>query len=404
MSELATSSMNLDQAVLQRVKSREVFICDCTLREGEQSAGAAFTLRDRIRLAHLLDEAGVRQIQAGYPGVSEDDRRVVKALAAEGLSARIESISMIHVPNWRQHIQAALECGADIVSMQFGISDIRLEKVLKMSRGQVLDTIGEAVRVAKSEGAFVSFSPTDASRADLAFLLDVYRVLVQAGADRVRITDSMGAISPTAWKYMIEQVRRVVTIPLGIHCHNDYGLAMANVCAALEAGVDWVDVVVNGLGERCGNPAMDEVVLTLEHLYGKATGVKIDKLYGLAHAMVEITGVPIPPAKPVAGENAFAHQLDTHVMGVLKNPAVYEPYPPELVGNRRRFPIGRLSGENAVRMKLGELHIDEASVDLKELISAVRRAAEARKGNLSDEEFHALLRQVGSRKRIANGE
>ncbi|HEX7003649.1 MAG TPA: hypothetical protein VF168_05650 [Trueperaceae bacterium] len=393
---LPLSPWNSLPEVRQRVAARDVFLCDCTLREGEQSAGAAFSLEKKIELAHRLDDIGIKQIQVGYPGVSEEDKQIVKTFVAEGFRAKIESISMIHVPNWRHHVEAGLECGVDIVSMQFGISDIRLERVLRTTRAEVLQTISEAVRYAKEQGAFVSFSPTDATRADPDFLIEVVRTLEEAGVDRLRVTDSMGACGPTGFRAMVEAVVGAVDVPVGVHVHNDFGLAMANVCASVEAGAHWVDCVVNGLGERSGNVSLDEVAMTLEHIYDFDTGIHLGRLTELARQVERMAQVPLAKSKPVVGENAFAHQLDNHIRGVLADPAVYEPFPPELVGNQRRFPLGRLSGKYAVTMKLREFGVDPEALDIEELVDWTRSQAERQGGSLSDDAFRTRVEEMTS--------
>lgn len=393
---LPLSPWNSLPEVRSQVAAKEIFLCDCTLREGEQSAGAAFSLEKKLELAHRLDEVGIKQIQVGYPGVSEEDKQIVKTFVAEGFDAEIESISMIHVPNWRHHVEAGLECGVDIVSMQFGISDIRLERVLHTTRAEVLSTISEAVRYAKDQGAFVSFSPTDATRADPDFLIEVVRTLADAGADRLRVTDSMGACGPAGFRAMVEAVVEAVDVPVGVHVHNDFGLAMANVCAAVEAGAHWVDCVVNGLGERSGNVSLDEVAMTLQYIYDLDTGIDVGRLTELARLVEKMAKVSLPQSKPVVGENAFAHQLDNHIRGVLTDPAVYEPFPPELVGNRRRFPLGRLSGKHAVTMKLRESGVETEELDVDELVRWTRNQAERLGGSLSDAAFNERVNEMRS--------
>jgi len=390
----ALSPWNSRPDVRQAVTSRDVFLCDCTLREGEQSAGAAFAIEKKLELAHVLDDVGIKQIQIGYPGVSQEDFDIVKLFVEDGFTADLESISMIHVPNWRHHVEAGLESGVDIVSMQFGVSDIRLEKVLGMSRAEVLDTIAQAVAYAKDQGAFVSFSPTDATRADPDFLIEVVQTLAASGADRIRVTDSMGACGPTGFRAMVKTVTEAVDVPVGVHVHNDFGLGMANVCAALEGGAHWVDCVVNGLGERAGNVSLDEVAMTLELIYEYSTGIDLARLTELARVVEDMSNLRLPSSKPIVGSSAFAHQLDNHIRGVLQDPAAYEPFSPDLVGNQRKFPLGRLSGKYAVSMKLREFGVAEDTIDVEELVGWTRTQAARQGGQLSDEHFRQRVEQM----------
>lgn len=400
---LATSYLNEHPEVTAAVAARNPFISDVTLREGEQSAGANFSRDDKLRLAEMLSDAGVKQIQVGYPGMSDAEKDTVKLLVRQGFAADIESISMIHVPDWQQHIDAAIECGVDVVSMQHGVSDLRLREVIQKSEGEVLELILRSVRYAKERGAkLVSFSPTDATRANLPFLLRVYRELEREGVDRVRLTDSIGAIGPTAFRFLVREIKKVAAVPLGIHVHNDFGLAMANVCAALEAGVEFIDVSVNGMGDRAGNPSLDEVVMTLKYVYGQDIPVKTERLMELSQVVAEMTHIPVPPAKPVVGANCFSHQLDLHVMGVLKRPYMYEPYPPELVGGTRRFPLGRMSGPNSVRWHLQALGIQYDELELPPLVEAVRRLAEEHKRAVTDDELLQLVEDVGEPRSAGN--
>lgn len=395
---LATSYLNEVGEIRDEVRASSVFLCDVTLREGEQAAGANFTRAEKVLLAGMLADAGVKQIQVGYPGMSTEEKETVKLLVRQGFPAEIESISMIHVSDWQQHIDAAIECEVDVLSMQHGVSDLRLREVIQKSEDEVLELILRSLRYAKERGArVVSFSPTDATRTNLPFLLRVYRELERGGADRVRLTDSVGGIGPTAFRYLVREIKKVISIPLGVHVHNDFGLAMANVVAAVEAGADFVDVSVNGLGDRAGNASLDEVAMTLRYIYGMGLPIRPSRLMGLAREVADMTRIPIPPSKPIVGENCFSHQLDLHVMSVMKWPHMYEPFPPELVGGMRRFPLGRMSGPHAVRWHLRSLGISEDEVDMDRLVAAVRRLAEERKRPVTDDELLESLSEIRNR-------
>jgi len=383
---------DLNNVLLNDIPFPKVILCDCTLREGEQAAGVAFSQQDKIIVARYLSEMGIPQIQVGYPGISKKDKETVKIIKREGFSSKIESISIIHVDNWKEHIDAALECQVDILGLQFGVSNIRLKYVLNFSEEEALDRIYESVVYAKENQAYVSFTPTDVTRTPFHFLKRVFQTLMNADVDRVKIADSVGVFSPLATKNLIKEVKQIVgDKPVGVHFHNDFGLALANTIAAIETGVDVVDVTVNGLGERTGNASLDEVVMVLKLLYGMDLSIQIEKLSALSHLIENLTGIKIPKSKPIVGKNAFAHLLDTHVMGMEKYEAMYEPFDPKQVGNERRFPLGRLSGPSAVKKKLREMDIDLDGSKIPILLDQIRNKAESLKEEIADSEFRNLV-------------
>lgn len=382
----------LNSNLTKDIKLKKVILCDCTLREGEQGAGVGFRPESKIMIARYLSQIGIPQIQVGYPGISLRDKETIKAVKQENLNSKIESISMIHVDHWKGHIDAALECQVDILSMQFGVSNIRLKYVLQLSEEAVLERIYQSIIYAKENGATVSFTPTDITRTPLTFLRKVFQVLVETGVDRVRIADSVGVLSPITTKSLVHEVRQIVgEKPIGIHCHNDFGLALANTVSAIEAGVDFVDVTVNGLGERTGNASLDEVVMVLKLLYGMDIHIQTEKLTELAHLIENLTGIKVPESKPLVGRNAFTHILDTHVMGMEKFEALYEPFHPRIVGNKRRFPLGRLSGPSAIQKKLKELGLIFEESKILLLVDLIKEKAENLRREIEDSEFMELV-------------
>ena len=386
---------DLNKVLLSKMDLRKVILCDCTLREGEQAAGVGFDQKTKLVISRFLSQIGIPQIQVGYPGISNKDKEMIKAIKNEGLNSKIESISMIHVNNWKEHIDAALECQVDILSLQFGVSSIRLKYVLQLSEEAALDRIYKSIIYAKENGAYVSFTPTDATRTPLPFLRKVFQALLNAGTDRVRIADSVGILSPMGTRTLVKEVRQIVgNKPIGIHCHNDFGLALANTVSAIEAGVDFVDVTVNGLGERTGNASLDEVVMVLKLLYGMDLHIQTEKLTELTHLIENLTGIKVPESKPLVGRNAFAHILDTHVMGMERFEAMYEPFHPKIVGNKRRFPLGRLSGPSAIQKKLKELDLvfEESKIPL--LVDLIKEKAENLRREIEDSEFMELVNSL----------
>jgi isopropylmalate/homocitrate/citramalate synthase len=365
---------------------RVIELCDCTVREGEQTPGAAFDNTIRRDLANRIANLGVSQIEVGYPGASKEDREMTEMLTSLQLPTKIEGIAMINVHDWKKQIRDTVDSKVDIVSMQLGISDLHLEHVLHMSRKEVLSMMERAVKTAQDLGAkTTSFSPTDTTRADPHFTLTVYEKLQEWGVSRVRVIDSMGAVSPAGLRGLVTSIRKIIDIPIGVHCHNDYGLALANAVAAVESGADFVDVVANGLGERTGIVSLDEMALVLAHLYGQKPPVHMNQLYQFSHEVERLMNVPLSRFKPITGLDAFAHQIDVHIQGLAQNPQVFEPFDPSLVGNQRRLPLGRLSGKHAITHYLHEWAIDPEKVDIQSLVKSLRSKAVESRGEVEPE-------------------
>lgn len=373
----------------------DIIVCDCTAREGEQAAAVDFGADLKVELIRLLDEIGVPQAQAGYPAKSPLDGETVRRVRRLGLRIRVEVIAQVFDPNWRDEVDAAVACGPDIVDIQLPCSDRRLLLLHKMTRGEMLDRAVEAIRRARGRAPVVRFAPTDTTRADLDYVRALYRAALDAGADRLSLADTAGAMFPPAMRWLVGELTREFTVPLQVHCHNDFGLALANTLAAAEGGASILDATVNGLGERSGNACLDELVVALEAFYGARTGVRTEGLYRLAHLVSKWTGIPVPTHKPLVGDSAFAHKLEGHVRGVLTSPPLYEPLPPETVGNRRRIPIGKYSGVHAVRYRLGQAGIDVTEEQARKVLDALGKVwEETRASSLSDDAFLSLAEET----------
>lgn len=375
--------------------SPDVIVCDCTAREGEQAAAVDFGVDLKVELFRLLDAIGVPQAQAGYPAKSAADGETIRRVRRLGLSIKIEAIAQVFDTNWRDEVDAAIACGPDIVDIQLPCSDQRLRLLHKTTREEMLRRAVEAIRYARHRAPIVRFAPTDTTRADLDYIKTLYRAALEAGADRISLADTAGAMFPAAMRWLVGEVTREFRVPLQVHCHNDFGLSLANTLAAAEAGATILDATVNGLGERAGNTSLDELVVTLEAFYGVRTGIKTEALYGLAHQVALWTGIPVPGHKPLVGENAFAHKLEGHVRGVLASPPLYEPLTPESVGNRRRIPIGKYSGTHAVRYRLRQAGREITEDQARKVLSALAKVwDEEPGGGLSDDAFLSLAEDV----------
>ncbi|MFA6329937.1 MAG: 2-isopropylmalate synthase [Candidatus Micrarchaeia archaeon] len=328
----------------------DILVLDTTLRDGDQAPGTHLTPEKKLWLARKLDEAGVDVIEAGNAAVSEGERQALKAIAGAGLSAQILSFARV-VPS---DIDAAAQCGVDGVHLVFPSSALHIEQKLRKTADEALGLVVDCVRQAKSLGLVVELSAEDGSRADPEFLKKVFLAGAQAGAQRFCICDTVGVLTPEASYSLYSNVKKALgSRVLAVHCHNDLGLATANTLAALCAGAGEFHATVNGIGERTGNAALEEVAVGLDYFYSKPT-LRLEKLYELSVLARNLSGFNLACNKPLVGENAFSHESGIHVDGLLKDTATYEAISPTLVGRKRKILLGKLSGRKAVALKLDE--------------------------------------------------
>lgn len=368
-----------------------VIINDCTLRDGEQAANINFSLEGKFRLARQLEAMGIPQLQVGYPGRSKADFELVRRLKGEGCAVPLEGLVLAYTDTWQVQIDSSVASGVDWIKIAIASSDVRMKHVYGFTREEMRARSMAAIGRAKEQGMRVNFSPADATRADIGFLADLAAMAAEAGVDRLCISDSLGAVFPRAMGYLIQQVRRTCRLPLVTHCHNDFGLALANTLAAVEAGAEVIDCTLMGLGDRCGNVALEQVVLALEAFYGLDLGIRIGELYDLCRLTAEIASIEIPVGQPFVGEYAFAHKLETHVEAILAHPPAMEAISPAVVGNRRRIVLGRYSGLAALRARLRDLELDFPEARLPELLGAVEQLAVKKKAALTDGDLRGLV-------------
>ena len=394
----AASALNADPAVVRESAfAPGVVLNDCTLREGEQASEVNFGLDARLAIAEALHEAGVPQVQAGYPGRSQIDFDTVVAIKRRFPDWTVEAVTQVFQTDWREQIDRASQSGADWIDLIYPVSDIRLSIVQKVSRAQMLDRAAEATAYAAARAPRVRFAPTDTGRADVAFLESVYRAVVAAGAKRVTVADTVGALHPRATAYLVRRAIAAAGVPVQVHFHDDFGLALANTLAAAEAGATVLDATVLGAGERAGNAPIEELAAALAVLHNVDTGVKLDRLCALASLVASVARFPIPPHKAVVGTRAFAHKLDAHVLGVTMGPAAYEAVPPETFGNDRHIGLGRLTGAAGVRARLAQLGltVDDAAI-VDALVGEVRALAAEQGAPIGDAQLVAMLERLRS--------
>lgn len=327
---------SLPELIAARQPPPSVLINDVTLREGEQSEGVSFSEEVKVALARELEAAGVTQVQVGYPGRFPRDALATRAVSAALESAHVEVIALAFVDEWEHEVDACLESGAQIVTVVYRASD-RLHRVLGVTREHALARATAAVERAVAGGAAVAFVPSDSTRADPVFLLDLWKSVAAAGAQRVYVADSMGAGTPELVSRLVAQARSATGLPVGVHCHNDFGLAVANTTAGVNAGAEIVDVAVNGLGDRAGNAPLEEVVAALELLYEVRTGIELGALTRLSRLFGDAAGRPLHPNKPISGPSVFVHTLPTHARAIEADTRSIQPFEPSIVGNEQRI-------------------------------------------------------------------
>jgi len=368
---------------------KSVRIFDTTLRDGEQTPGVSLTPDQKLLIARQLDKLRVDTIEAGFPVVSEGEKRAVTAIANSGLRSEICALARCR----KKDIDTAVSCGVSCVHLFIATSDIHLKHKLHMTRREVLNEISKWVRYAKKADMKVEFSAEDASRSELGFLKQAYSKAIDAGADRINVPDTVGVIIPRAMSYLISELKKEIEVPISVHCHNDLGLAVANSLAAVEAGGEQVHVTINGLGERAGNASLEEVVVGLRAFYNIRPRVRTELLVETSQLVERLTGVQVPPNKAIVGNNAFAHEAGIHVHGVLSFPGTYEPLSPELVGHHRRLVLGKHAGTRSVKKQLEDLGIRTTKDRLMEITRRVKELGDKGK-RVTEADLRAIAESV----------
>ncbi len=348
--------------------SNYIRIFDTTLRDGEQTPGVSLTVEDKIEIARQLSLLGVDAIEAGSPMSSDGEKKVVKEIAKAGLDTEICGLARAT----RSDIDAAIECDVDTIHLFIPTSPVQMKYAVNLTPEQVLAATVDSVEYIKKHGLVCEFSPMDATRSKLPFLKQVCQAAEKAGMDRLNVPDTVGIMIPKTMIKLIEELKKVVTVPISIHCHDDFGMAVANSLAAVEAGATQVHATINGLGERAGNASLEEVVMALHMIYKLKTGVNSRLLYSTSRMVSTLTGISVQVNKAVVGENAFAHESGIHTRGVTVKPLTFEPINPKLVGRTRKFVAGKLAGTRGIKAELEEIGIHPNEEQLKDIVQRIK--------------------------------
>jgi len=332
----------------------------------------------------------VEVVEAGFAAVSDGELKAVKLIASEGLEAEVCSAAR----GVRRDIDAAIDAGVDSVNIIIPTSDLHLEHKLGKTREQVLEMTEEAVSYAKDHGLVVELSTEDGSRTDRGFLKRVLERALESGVDRVALCDTVGILTPeTAYGFFSEMRAAFPDAVLATHCHDDFGLAVANSLAALRAGADEVHATINGIGERAGNASLEEIAVALRVIYGVEIGVRTERLYRTSQLVSRLTGVSVQPNKAVVGANAFAHESGIHTHAVLRNPLTYEAIKPELVGAARRIVSGKHAGSHGLRRSLTEMGFNPSREEFREVLRQVKAFGD-RGERVTDADLLAIAESV----------
>jgi isopropylmalate/homocitrate/citramalate synthase len=368
-------------------------IVDCTLRDGEQQAGIAFSREDKVALAEAIAGLGVAEIEIGTPAVSEEDRGAAREIVDLNLGLHLSALARAR----EDDVDLVRDCGLESVRISFPISRRQRQAKTGVDDDAYVEAALSISAYAKTQGLGVVFSPYDTTRCELGLLrrlLGEFRR--EACVDRVRLVDTAGAGSPEAISYLVRFMRQAGGgIPIEVHCHDDFGLATANTLAGAIGGAEFLSTTIGGLGERAGNAALEEVVMALRVLYGVALPVRTELLTSVAREVSRRSRIPLQPHKAVVGSNAFVHETGMVVAGVLKDPFTAEPYDPALVGQRRGIILGKKSGRASVEFKLRERGIQAPQAEVVMVLDRVKQRAIELGRALSEDEFEEIVEELG---------
>ena len=381
---------SIKMCVIDNINGRELKRVDTTLRDGEQTAGVVFANSEKIMIAEMLSDLGINQLEVGIPTMGGDEKDAIKQIVKKNLKSSIMAWNRAVVSD----IEQSIDCGVDAVAISISVSDIHIQNKLKTSREWVIENMVKATEFAKKNGLYVSVNGEDASRADEDFLIEFIEAAKQAGADRFRFCDTVGVMDPFTIRNKIERIYNKTKFDIEMHTHNDFGMATANAIGGVLGGANYVGVTVNGLGERAGNAALEEVLMSLIHVLKCHSNIDTRRFKELSEYVSRASGRELPAWKAIVGSNMFRHESGIHADGALKDPKNYEAFDPSEVGLERQIVIGKHSGRAAVVNKFREYDIELDDEVASRVLDVVRSTSVKLKRSLFDKELVFIYKDV----------